>query len=194
MVLNLEGFRTFALESLNVALGISRRKPRKNMGYGNETYVNIEYEASSMFDLQNVVVSVAFLSLREAPFVSQIDGEWSGSKEFVILQANSSAFYPISIYFAATETFSDQKNKGTSQSSCVDFQSGYRCDLVGGRGVLSAVKLKDDGGELWMERVGLRWRRKEEDEKVFGWIVEVKVYCDDGYGVSRGGRPRWSEV
>ena len=43
---------------------------------GNETYVSIEYEASSMFDLQNVVVSVPLPALREAPSVRQVDGEW----------------------------------------------------------------------------------------------------------------------
>ncbi|KAK3037704.1 hypothetical protein RJ639_031075 [Escallonia herrerae] len=43
---------------------------------GNETYVNIEYEASSIFDLQNVVISVPLPALREAPSVKQIDGEW----------------------------------------------------------------------------------------------------------------------
>ncbi|XP_058768615.1 coatomer subunit delta-like [Vicia villosa] len=97
---------------------------------GNETYVSIEYEASSMFDLRNVVVSVPLPALREAPSVSQIDGEWrydsrnsilewsvllidnsnrSGSMEFVVPQADSSAFFPISVRFAAIETFSDLK-------------------------------------------------------------------------------------
>ncbi|XP_019435576.1 PREDICTED: coatomer subunit delta-like [Lupinus angustifolius] len=97
---------------------------------GNETYVSIEYEASSMFDLQNVVISVPLPALREAPSVSQIDGEWrydsrnsilewsillvdnsnrSGSMEFVVPQADSSAFFPISVSFMATETFSDLK-------------------------------------------------------------------------------------
>ncbi|CAK8543539.1 unnamed protein product [Lathyrus sativus] len=97
---------------------------------GNKTYVNIEYEASSMFDLRNVVISVPLPALREAPSVSQIDGEWrydsknsilewsvllidnsnrSGLMEFVVPQADSSAFFPISVRFAATETFSDLK-------------------------------------------------------------------------------------
>ncbi|KAI5401619.1 hypothetical protein KIW84_066191 [Lathyrus oleraceus] len=97
---------------------------------GNETYVSIEYEASSMFDLQNVVVSVPLPPLREAPSVKQIDGEWrydsrnsilewsvlliddsnrSGSMEFVVPQADSSAFFPISVRFIATDTFSDLK-------------------------------------------------------------------------------------
>nr|DAD39059.1 TPA_asm: hypothetical protein HUJ06_013382 [Nelumbo nucifera] len=43
---------------------------------GNETYVSIEYEASSMFDLRNVVISVPLPALRDAPNVRQIDGEW----------------------------------------------------------------------------------------------------------------------
>ncbi|KAF1878809.1 hypothetical protein Lal_00047481 [Lupinus albus] len=97
---------------------------------GNETYVSIEYEASSMFDLQNVVISVPLPALREAPSVKQIDGEWrydsrnsvlewsvllidnsnrSGSMEFVVPQADSSAFFPISVRFLAIETFSDLK-------------------------------------------------------------------------------------
>lgn len=43
---------------------------------GNETYVNLEYEASQMFELQNVVISIPLPALREAPRVQQIDGEW----------------------------------------------------------------------------------------------------------------------
>ncbi|CAJ1933570.1 unnamed protein product [Sphenostylis stenocarpa] len=101
---------------------------------GNNTYVSIEYEASSMFDLRNVVISVPLPSLREAPSVNQIDGEWrydsrnsflewsvllidnsnrSGSMEFVVPQADSSAFFPISVRFMATDTFSDLKVTNT---------------------------------------------------------------------------------
>ncbi|KAK9068444.1 hypothetical protein SSX86_012558 [Deinandra increscens subsp. villosa] len=97
---------------------------------GNETYVSIEYEASSMFDLQNVVISVPLPALREAPSVRQIDGEWrydsrnsvlewsilliddsnrSGSMEFVVPPADTSAFFPISVRFSATSTFSNMK-------------------------------------------------------------------------------------
>ncbi|KAJ0077090.1 hypothetical protein Patl1_36201 [Pistacia atlantica] len=97
---------------------------------GNETYVSIEYEASSMFDLRNVVISVPLPALREAPSVRQIDGEWrydsrnsvlewsillidnsnrSGSMEFVVPPADSSAFFPISVRFSATSTYSDLK-------------------------------------------------------------------------------------
>ncbi|XP_044507342.1 coatomer subunit delta-like [Mangifera indica] len=97
---------------------------------GNETYVSIEYEASSIFDLRNVVISVPLPALREAPSVRQIDGEWrydsrnsvlewsillidnsnrSGSMEFVVPPADSSAFFPISVRFSATSTYSDLK-------------------------------------------------------------------------------------
>ncbi|KAI4298136.1 hypothetical protein L6164_031730 [Bauhinia variegata] len=97
---------------------------------GNETYVSIEYEASAMFDLQNVVISVPLPALREAPSVKQIDGEWrydsrnsilewsillidnsnrSGSMEFVVPPADSSVFFPISVRFSATETFGELK-------------------------------------------------------------------------------------
>ncbi|GLT62840.1 hypothetical protein SLA2020_354430 [Shorea laevis] len=97
---------------------------------GNETYVSMEYEASSMFDLRNVVISVPLPALREAPNIRQIDGEWrydsrnsvlewsillidnsnrSGSMEFVVPPADSSAFFPISVCFSATNTYSDLK-------------------------------------------------------------------------------------
>jgi len=97
---------------------------------GNETFVSIEYEASSMFDLRNVVIAVPLPALREAPSVRQIDGEWrydsrnsvlewsilliddsnrSGSMEFVVPPADSSVFFPISVQFLATNTFSDLK-------------------------------------------------------------------------------------
>ncbi|KAJ0082115.1 hypothetical protein Patl1_12276 [Pistacia atlantica] len=97
---------------------------------GNGIYMSIEYEASSMFDLRNVVISVPLPALREAPSVMQIDGErrydsrnsvldWSilliddsnrsGSMEFVVPPADSSAFYPSSVQFSATSTYSDLK-------------------------------------------------------------------------------------
>lgn len=100
---------------------------------GNDTYVNIEYEASDLFDLQNVVISVPLPALRDPPTVNQIDGEWrydarnsslewsillidhsnrSGSMEFVVPPADSSAFFPISIKFAASGTYSDVKVAG----------------------------------------------------------------------------------
>ncbi|CAN8298131.1 unnamed protein product [Cochlearia groenlandica] len=100
---------------------------------GNETYVSIEYEASSMFDLTNVIISVPLPALRDAPGVRQCDGDWrydsrnsvlewsillidnsnrSGSMEFVVPPVDSSVFFPISVQFAATTTFSGLKVTG----------------------------------------------------------------------------------
>ncbi|GAB2277537.1 hypothetical protein Dimus_012247 [Dionaea muscipula] len=97
---------------------------------GNETYVSIEYEASSLFDLQNVVISVPLPALREIPNVKQIDGEWrynsrnsilewsivlidnsnrSGSMEFIVPATDTSNFFPISVVFSATSTYSGLK-------------------------------------------------------------------------------------
>ncbi|KQK10441.1 coatomer subunit delta-3 [Brachypodium distachyon] len=97
---------------------------------GNATDVNIEYEASDMFDLHNVVISIPLPALREAPSVKHIDGEWkydsrnsmlewsvvlvdksnrSGSMEFSVPAADPSTFFPISVRFSASNTFSDLK-------------------------------------------------------------------------------------
>ncbi|KAF8775408.1 hypothetical protein HU200_004828 [Digitaria exilis] len=97
---------------------------------GNETHVNIEYEASEMFDLNNVVISIPLPALRKAPSVRQIDGEWkydsrnsvlewsiilidqsnrSGSMEFAVPSADPSTFFPISVGFSASSTFSGLK-------------------------------------------------------------------------------------
>ncbi|PIN11835.1 Medium subunit of clathrin adaptor complex [Handroanthus impetiginosus] len=97
---------------------------------GNETYVNMEYEAPTMFDLQNVVISIPLPALRDSPNVQQIDGDWrydskksvlewsivliddsnrSGSMEFVIPPVDTSDLFPISVRFTATSTFSDLK-------------------------------------------------------------------------------------
>ncbi|KAK9665047.1 hypothetical protein RND81_14G086800 [Saponaria officinalis] len=97
---------------------------------GSETDVSIEYEASPTFNLKNVIISVPIPSLREAPNVRQIDGEWrydprnsvfewsillidnsnrSGSVEFVVPATDPSAFFPISVQFTAIDTFSGLK-------------------------------------------------------------------------------------
>ncbi|KAK4476824.1 hypothetical protein RD792_015984 [Penstemon davidsonii] len=97
---------------------------------GNETYVNLEYEAPPMFELQNVVIAIPLPALRDAPKVQQIDGEWrydsrksilewsiilidnnnrSGSMEFVIPAVDTSDLFPISVRFTSTSTFSDLK-------------------------------------------------------------------------------------
>uniref|UniRef100_A0A2P2KJN0 Coatomer subunit delta n=1 Tax=Rhizophora mucronata TaxID=61149 RepID=A0A2P2KJN0_RHIMU len=97
---------------------------------GNATYVNIEYEASNMFDLQNVVISMPLPALSQPPSVSDVDGEWrydsrnsilqwsiiliddsnrSGTMEFVVPPADPSAFFPIAVQFSATNTYSGVK-------------------------------------------------------------------------------------
>ncbi|KAH9324377.1 hypothetical protein KI387_004555, partial [Taxus chinensis] len=97
---------------------------------GGETYVNIEYEASKMFDLQNVVISIPLPALRDPPTVNQVDGDWrfdsrrsvlewtillidnsnsSGSMEFVVPKADPSVFFPIDVGFTAAQTFCDVK-------------------------------------------------------------------------------------
>jgi hypothetical protein len=43
---------------------------------GGESYVNIEYEASKAFELQNVIIEIPLPALRDPPTVNQVDGEW----------------------------------------------------------------------------------------------------------------------
>uniref|UniRef100_A0A0C9RMU5 Coatomer subunit delta n=1 Tax=Wollemia nobilis TaxID=56998 RepID=A0A0C9RMU5_9CONI len=97
---------------------------------GGETYVNIEYEASNMFDLHNVMISIPLPALRDPPTVNQADGDWrydsrrsvvdwtillidnsnpSGSMEFVVPKADPSSFFPIEVRFTAAQTFCDIK-------------------------------------------------------------------------------------
>ncbi|RZC73514.1 hypothetical protein C5167_048995 [Papaver somniferum] len=40
------------------------------------SYVSMEYEASTMFDLHNLVISVPLPALRDTSNVSQVDGDW----------------------------------------------------------------------------------------------------------------------
>ncbi|KAL5722364.1 hypothetical protein ACHQM5_005896 [Ranunculus cassubicifolius] len=96
----------------------------------NETCVSLEYEATAMFDLQNVVISIPLPSLKEAPKITQVNGEckydsqsstleWSmllidnsnhsGSMEFVVPRADSSVFFPICVRFTSQGTFSNMK-------------------------------------------------------------------------------------
>jgi len=114
---------------------------------GNETYVNIEYEASEMFDLHNVAISIPLPALREAPSVRQIDGEWkydsrnsvlewsiilidqsnrSGSMEFAVPATDPSSFFPISVGFSASSTFSDLKVTTVLPLSEVALQNFHR--------------------------------------------------------------------
>lgn len=43
---------------------------------GNETYVNIEYEASEDRDLQNVAIVIPVVGSREPPQVTEIEGDY----------------------------------------------------------------------------------------------------------------------
>jgi hypothetical protein len=97
---------------------------------GGESYVNIEYEASKAFELQNVIIEIPLPALRDPPTVNQVDGEWrydsrksimewsivlidntnrNGSMEFVVPGADPSAFFPININFSSNKIFCDLK-------------------------------------------------------------------------------------
>ncbi|KAG0554124.1 hypothetical protein M758_12G066600 [Ceratodon purpureus] len=97
---------------------------------GGESYVNIEYEASKAFELQNVVIHIPLPALHDVPTVNQVDGEWrydsrnsvlewsitlidntnrSGSMEFVVPAADPNSFFPIDVKFTANKTFCDIK-------------------------------------------------------------------------------------
>eukprot|EP00798_Chlamydomonas_sp_ICE-L_P008070 gene8070-1312_t len=93
---------------------------------GDQSYVNIEYESTSTFDLQNVVITIPLPG--QSPSVNQIDGDWrydskrsvllwtieliddtnrSGSMEFVLPATDSESFYPVEVSFTSTKTFCD---------------------------------------------------------------------------------------
>eukprot|EP00270_Netrium_digitus_P007855 TRINITY_DN2308_c0_g1_i2.p1 TRINITY_DN2308_c0_g1~~TRINITY_DN2308_c0_g1_i2.p1 ORF type:complete len:519 (+),score=137.39 TRINITY_DN2308_c0_g1_i2:127-1683(+) len=97
---------------------------------GADTYVNIEYEASRKFDLQNVQIVIPLPALREGPTLKDYDGEprydsrrsvmeWTivliddtnrnGSMEFVVPAADPSVFFPIEVKFTSAKTFCDVK-------------------------------------------------------------------------------------
>ncbi|BBN04461.1 coatomer subunit delta [Marchantia polymorpha subsp. ruderalis] len=104
---------------------------------GGESFVNIEYEASKAFDLQNVVIQIPLPALRDAPTVNQADGEWrydprksvlewtivlidntnrSGAMEFVVPPADPSSFFPIDVKFTTPKTFCDVKVVSVNQT------------------------------------------------------------------------------
>ncbi|KZV22705.1 coatomer subunit delta-like [Dorcoceras hygrometricum] len=106
--------------------GVSLLKWR--MQSTDESYVPLSIP--TMFDLQNVVISIPLPALRDPPKVQQIDGEWrydsrksilewsivlidnsnrSGSMEFIIPAVDSSELFPISVRFTSSRTFSDLK-------------------------------------------------------------------------------------
>ncbi|WJX43064.1 hypothetical protein P8452_30217 [Trifolium repens] len=76
--------------------------------YGNETYVNIEYEATSiLMGNGGLILGIPFWSGLSVLLID--NSNRSGSMEFVVPQTDSSAFFPISVRFTATDTFSDLK-------------------------------------------------------------------------------------
>jgi hypothetical protein len=119
---------------------------------GGESFVNIEYEASKAFELQNVVIHIPLPALHDVPAVNQVDGEWrydsrnsmlewaitlidntnrSGSMEFVVPAADPNSFFPIDVKFTANKTFCDIKVGSvvqTQNNSAVKF--GKRTQLV----------------------------------------------------------------
>ncbi|KAI3431813.1 hypothetical protein D9Q98_010566 [Chlorella vulgaris] len=107
---------------------------------GGESYVNIEYESTCPFDLQNVHIFIPLPSQAQTPQVNQIDGDWrydmrksclvwsiemiddtnrTGSMEFVVPAAQADAFFPIEVEFAASRTICDVRVE-----SVVDAQTG----------------------------------------------------------------------
>lgn len=97
---------------------------------GGETYVSIEYESTSSFELANVCIAVPVPGLRDPPTVNQIDGdyrynprqavlEWdieliddsnrNGSMEFVVPAGDPDQFFPIEVSFSSKSTFCDVK-------------------------------------------------------------------------------------
>ncbi|KAJ7555216.1 hypothetical protein O6H91_05G026900 [Diphasiastrum complanatum] len=104
---------------------------------GGETFVNIEYESSKTFELQNVLILIPLPALREPPIVNQVDGDWrydsrksvlewsivlidntnrNGSMEFVVPPTDSSSFFPIDVKFSAVRTFCDIKVASVNQT------------------------------------------------------------------------------
>lgn len=105
---------------------------------GREAFVNIEYEALKVFELQNVSISIPLPALRDPPVVNQVDGDWrydlrksilewsivlidntnrSGSMEFVVPATDPSSFFPIDVKFSASKIFCDIKIAAVNSSN-----------------------------------------------------------------------------
>eukprot|EP00249_Psilotum_nudum_P021248 c28034_g1_i1 orf=296-1861(+) len=118
---------------------------------GRESFVNIEYEASKAFELQNVFISIPLPAIRESPTVNQVDGDWrfdsrkstlewfielidntnrSGSMEFVVPAADPSAFFPIAVKFSASTTFCDIRVTGVTLVNGGPVKYGGQTQLV----------------------------------------------------------------
>lgn len=92
---------------------------------GSDTYVNIEYEASEAFDLQNLTIVIPIPG-SSPPQVNSCDGDYqldsrnqclvwqnelvddsnrNGSMEFVLQNVDPEGIYPIEVQFASTSLF-----------------------------------------------------------------------------------------
>lgn len=104
---------------------------------GGDTFINIEYEASPEFDLQNVVITIPLPALRDPPSMRNYDGEFrydsrrsvlewtivliddsnrNGQMEFVVPAANPDAFFPVDVKFTSQKTLCDVKVAGVTQT------------------------------------------------------------------------------
>eukprot|EP00798_Chlamydomonas_sp_ICE-L_P013531 gene13531-19401_t len=75
---------------------------------GGQSYVNIEYESTSAFDLQNIDGDWRFDSKRSALIwsIDLIDDtNRAGSMEFVVPATDSELFFPVEVGFTSTKTF-----------------------------------------------------------------------------------------
>mmetsp|Transcript_2643 Transcript_2643/g.2968 ORF Transcript_2643/g.2968 Transcript_2643/m.2968 type:complete len:528 (+) Transcript_2643:248-1831(+) len=121
---------------------------------GGESYVSIEYEATSDHELQNVLISVPLPSLADPPQVNQVDGdfkydarrgmlEWeieliddtnrNGSLEFVVPACDGDVFFPIDVHFTCKTTFCDVsvKNVQTVEGEPVQYALQTIMDVAG---------------------------------------------------------------
>ncbi|GAX83714.1 hypothetical protein CEUSTIGMA_g11139.t1 [Chlamydomonas eustigma] len=95
---------------------------------GVQTYVNIEYESTSDFDLQNVSIVIPLPGSSTDPSVNQVDGDWcfdlkrgavvwtidlvddsnrTGSMEFVVSAADAESFFPVEVSFTSSKIYCD---------------------------------------------------------------------------------------
>lgn len=106
---------------------------------GNETYVNMDYEASSKYELKNVCISIP-LPGGKSPTVNEVDGDWqynarhnqlewiidiiddsnsTGALEFVVPAADPDDFFPVDITFTISNLICD-----VDVESVIDSESG----------------------------------------------------------------------
>ncbi|CAD7699381.1 unnamed protein product [Ostreobium quekettii] len=104
---------------------------------GNETYVNMDYEATEGFDLQGVAIAIPLPSDRQ-PAVNQCDGDWqwvsrknvlmwnidlidasnrNGALEFVVQSPDADDIFPVDVTFTAASTLCDISIESVEDSS-----------------------------------------------------------------------------